>query len=265
MLQGIDICSGKIKVSIDNGKTWEPFGYQSDDTIDSVRYVMSTDNETGVDYDYTNYYNMSKEKQIQKAFNKLEGEECCNYCRYCGECNGLTLGPNGPIYPPCADPSENDYLDYKAFKRDYLEKFKEEINMNKVLELYTEREEKRIKDKYTKLREDKYNDIPVVKEYKELEEKTKQSYEELCNKYNNDTICCINRSGYNYESGYELDEEIMENIRESLVPDFNKEMEELHSKAKDIEALLSISGDKDYQLEVLKTYGLIDKKGIIVK
>ena len=143
--------------------------------------------------------------------------------------------------------------------------FEEEINMNKVLELYKEREEKRIKDKYTKSREDMYNDIPVVKEYKELEEKTKQSYEELCNKYNNDTICCINRSGYDYESGYELSEEIMENIRKSLVPDFNKEMEELYSKVKDIEALLSISDDKDYQLEVLKTYGLIDKKGVIVK
>lgn len=149
--------------------------------------------------------------------------------------------------------------------KNYSVEFEEEINMNKVLELYAEREEKRIKDKYTKLREDMYNDIPVVKEYNELEEKTKKSYEDLCNKYNNDTICCINRSGYNYESGYELDEEIMENIRESLAPDFNKELEELHSKTKDIEALLSISDDKDYQLEVLKTYGLIDKKGIIVK
>lgn len=203
---------------------------------------------------------------IREAFNKLEGEECCQYCKYCDECSGIVGGPNGPIYPACVDALyASCYLDYEAFERDYLGKFKEEINMNKVLELYKEREEKRIKDKYTKLREDKYNDIPIVKEYKELEEKIKHSYEELCNKYNNDTICCINRSGYDYESGYELSDEIMDNIRESLAPDFNKEKEELHSKVKDIEALLSISGDKDYQLEVLKTYGLIDKKGIIVK
>ena len=147
----------------------------------------------------------------------------------------------------------------------YLEEFKEEINMNKVLELYVEREEKRIKDKYTKLREDMYNDIPVVKEYKELEEKIKHSYEELCNKYNTEEVAYINRTGYGYESGYELSKNIMNDIDEKLAPDFNKEMEELHSKVKDIEALLSISNDKDYQLEVLKTYGLIDKKGIIVK
>ena len=110
-----------------------------------------------------------------------------------------------------------------------------------------------------------YNDNPVVKEYKELEEKTKQNYEELCNKYNSDTNSVIDRTGYSYESGYELSEGIGYNIDKKLAPDFNKEMEELHSKVKDIEALLSISDDKDYQLEVLKNYGLLDKKGNIVR
>lgn len=149
--------------------------------------------------------------------------------------------------------------------KNYSVEFEEEINMNKVLELYKEREEKRIKDKYNKLQEDMYNDIPVVKEFNELEEKTKQSYEELCNKYNGEQVDYINRTGYAYESGYELSTKIMSDIHGKVAPDFNKEMEELHSKVKDIEALLSISDDKDYQLEVLKTYGLIDKKGIIVK
>lgn len=147
----------------------------------------------------------------------------------------------------------------------YLEEFKEEINMNKVLELYAGREEKRIKDKYEKLKEDMYDDNLIVKDFNELEEKIKQSYEELCNKYNTEEVAYINRTGYGYESGYELSKNIMNDIDEKLAPDFNKEMEELHSKVKDIEALLSISNDKDYQLEVLKTYGLIDKKGIIVK
>lgn len=149
--------------------------------------------------------------------------------------------------------------------KDCLNKNEEEINMNKVLELYEEREEKRIKDKYIKLKDDMYNDNPVVNEFKELEEKTKQSYEELCDKYNNDTNNVINRTGYSYESGYELSKEIINNINEKLKPDFNKEMEELNDKIKDINALLSISDDKDYQLEVLKNYGLVDKKGNIVR
>ena len=47
--------------------------------------------------------------------------------------------------------------------KDYSVELEEEINMNKVLELYKEREEKRIRDKYNKLKEDMYNDVPVVK------------------------------------------------------------------------------------------------------
>lgn len=149
--------------------------------------------------------------------------------------------------------------------KNYSVEFEEEINMNKVLELYAEREEKRIKDKYSKLREDMYNDNLIVKDFKALEDTSKLAYDTLLKKYNTDGNTFITKTGYMYESGYKLSETIMENIRESLAPDFNKELEELHSKVKDIEALLSISGDKDYQLEVLKTYGLIDKKGIIVK
>ena len=149
--------------------------------------------------------------------------------------------------------------------KNYSVELEEEINMNKVLELYVEREEKRIRDKYNKLKEDIYNDVPVVKEFNELEEKTKQSYEELCNTYNTEEVHYINRTGYAYESGYELSTKIMSDIHEKLAPDFNKEMEELHDKVRDIEALLSISDDKDYQLEVLKNYGLLDKKGSIIR
>lgn len=149
--------------------------------------------------------------------------------------------------------------------KNYSVELEEEKNMNKVLELYVEREEKRLRDKYNKLKEDMYNDVPVVKEFNELEEKTKQSYEELCNKYNGEQVDYINRTGYVYESGYELSTNIMNDIHEKLAPDFIKEMEELHDKVRDIEALLSISDDKDYQLEVLKNYGLLDKKGSIIR
>ena len=149
--------------------------------------------------------------------------------------------------------------------KNYSVELEEEKNMNKVLELYKEREEKRIRDKYEKLKEDMYNDVPVVKEFNELEEKTKQSYEELCNKHNGEQVDYINRTGYVYESGYELSTKIMSDIHGKLAPDFNKEMEELHDKVRDIEALLSISDDKDYQLEVLKNYGLLDKKGSIIR
>lgn len=252
----INIANDGITLSMKVDGEYKPFVSCDDVGVrlrDYIAYVIDT---------------MNDETSIKKAFNELEGEECCPYCKYCDECSGIVGGPNGPIYPACADALDaSRYLDYEKFKRYYLGIFdkKEEINMNKVLELYKEREEKRIKDKYTKLKEDMYNDNPVVKEYKELEEKTKQSYEELAEKYNNDDFRCVIKSGYSYEPGYELHDGIMDNIDEKLAPDFNKEMDELHNKVRDIEALLTISDDKDYQLEVLKNYGLLDKKGNIVR
>ncbi len=134
--------------------------------------------------------------------------------------NGITWSNIGklttkPIELRFDDLSTEQDFDYESLHKyfDFINKsIKEEKNMNKVLGLYKEREEKRITDKYTKLREDMYNAVPVVKEFKELEEKTKQSYEELCNKYNTDTNRVINRTGYSYESGYELYEDIMGQI-----------------------------------------------------
>lgn len=32
-----------------------------------------------------------------------ERDQLCIVCKYYIDCHGLTQGPNGPIYPPCAD------------------------------------------------------------------------------------------------------------------------------------------------------------------
>ena len=49
------------------------------------------------------------------------------------------------------------------------------------------------------------------------------------------------------------------------VEEIAEEINTLNDKIKDINALISISDDKDYKLEVLKKYGLVDKKGNIVR
>lgn len=279
MMPKIDITGDGITLTMEVNGEYKPFvtysaagvqllGNIADRIFSSTDAAIRTDAETGVDYDYTNYYNMFKEKQIKKAFNELEGEECCPYCKYCDECSGIVGGPNGPIYPACADALDaSRYLDYEKFKRYYLGIFdkKEEINMNKVLELYKEREEKRIRDKYNQLEIDKYESEPIVVEFNEIEKNIKSAYDDLIKKYNVDGNELITKTGYEYESEFELSESIIANIRDILQPQFDAEITELHNKVKDIEALLSISDDKDYQLEVLKNYGLLDKKGNIVR
>ncbi len=40
---------------------------------------------------------------IKEIIDSLDGEELCRYCVYSTDCSkGVTGGPNGPIYPPCA-------------------------------------------------------------------------------------------------------------------------------------------------------------------
>lgn len=43
-------------------------------------------------------------------------EELCNYCKYSEDCSkGVSGGPSGPIYPPCADGCSEDYIDVEAY------------------------------------------------------------------------------------------------------------------------------------------------------
>lgn len=60
-----------------------------------------------------------------------ENGTLCLVCKYFSDCNGLTLGPNGPIYPPCSDYgttfesglyNENDIIsEYQDIKSEGLE------------------------------------------------------------------------------------------------------------------------------------------------
>lgn len=119
---GLDM--GKnITVIVDGGETWKELGkpiqLKVDDTdIAAVhKHILKMDGETTINCDCEKYYNMFKEQQIKKAFDELEGEDCCKYCRFHDECNGLSCGPNGPIYPRCADLNTNEYMNYELFKK----------------------------------------------------------------------------------------------------------------------------------------------------
>ena len=142
-------------------------------------------------------------------------------------------------------------------------KTKEEKDMNKVLELYVEREEKRLREWY-KLQEDtEYDNLDIVKEFKKVEEDYVKSMEELRNKYNTIDSCLIQKTGYVDMDMYGLSESIREEIHERLNDEYTKEMGKLSDMKNEIDALLSLSDDKDYQIEVLTKYNILDKKGMM--
>ena len=63
-------------------------------------------------------------KSIDDIAAELADEEICAYCNYSADCNcggGVIGGPNGPIYPPCADKDASTYFDMDAYLADQEE------------------------------------------------------------------------------------------------------------------------------------------------
>lgn len=49
-------------------------------------------------------------------------ERLCDACRYQhGYCAGFAMGPNGPLYPPCADKNPENYVDEDLLQEIYRE------------------------------------------------------------------------------------------------------------------------------------------------
>lgn len=133
---------------------------------------------------------------------------------------------------------------------------------NKVLELWYTRNHNSIIDEYDK-KEMEFNESKeLVIKYKEIIENFEKELEELYNceenieknyiKDNN-----LSESMYKYKINYDkLNDEFLENY----VAERDEKLHELNELRKEINAQLSLSSELDYQIEVLTTYGILDKK-----
>ena len=135
------------------------------------------------------------------------------------------------------------------------------MERNKVLDLYVDRKREEIRKKYEDIVEKEYNELPEIREYNEINNEFNAKIDELVERSNTLEKKIFCRSGYatnhyRYDINYDLRDEIEKKHRD----DFEKEMDALDYMANEINALLSMSDDKDYQIEVLKNYGILDKK-----
>lgn len=56
---------------------------------------------------------------VREIIASLDSEELCKYCSYNADCDGgVHGGPNGPIYPPCADGLRESDFDLDAYLED---------------------------------------------------------------------------------------------------------------------------------------------------
>lgn len=134
----------------------------------------------------------------------------------------------------------------------------EENMENKILDLYYRRTREKICKEYDEKIKKEYEELPVVKEYNEVVKTFEATLAEMADRYNTEDIKMLRKSGYSPEYTYELC--INETIGTKLEENRQNELKELELFKQEVEAQLSLSNDKDYQIEVLKTYGILDKK-----
>lgn len=192
-------------------------------------------------------------------------------------CDGLKYSSDGgKTWEALGKPTKLkvDYADYSlSFTglimehaiEDCLKKIKEEENMNKVLELYYERKLDKLKKFYLDLEKQEYDKVEVVKEFNAINDEYTDKMEELRNKYNTSDKQFVVKTGYKDDNRYELSYTIKEDIHTELFKQYEVAKKEILEEKATIEAILSLSEDKDYQVEVLKNYGILDKKGMMVE
>lgn len=141
----------------------------------------------------------------------------------------------------------------------------EEKDMNKVLELYKERKVKEIIKKYKELVEKELESNTFINKYNTLVADFKKNLEDLEveeQKENAGKFRVLVRTGYDMELPIEINDDYRCYIvSKPFDIEKDKEMHNLYSTIDEINAMLSMSDDKDYQIEVLQRYGIIDKKG----
>lgn len=158
------------------------------------------------------------------------------------------------------DMAKEDFKEGIQITGDSVEydKVKEEENMerNRVLDLYVERKRKELKEEYENNYMEEYNNLPVVKEYNEIVGNFEAQLAELSTR----ELASVEYLGYKNDYGYVLNHKLLQDIRDKHYEILKDKMNDVDDMANEVQALLSLSDDKDYQIEVLVNYGILDKK-----
>lgn len=138
----------------------------------------------------------------------------------------------------------------------------EKKDMNKLLELYCERAERRVENDYDEIVEEERNENPFVKEYNalinEFEAKMDDLYKREMDENGNHHVFMNNAYKYTYPFSIDITftNENIKHYKEAK----ETELQDLDDFKQEVSAKLSLSDDLDYTLKVLKEYGIINKK-----
>lgn len=159
----------------------------------------------------------------------------------------------------------DDSVDCVRFFSDkWLEKpeTKEEKEMNKVLELWYDRKRNKIIEKYDDLEwEFRNNHYGSVASFNELVEKFNNDLEELYKFDKATEQFALKENAPSNVIKYCVDnDKIKEEFEHEYFSQRNEELKELEELKEEVDAQLSLSKDLEYQQDVLKRYGIIDRR-----
>lgn len=146
-----------------------------------------------------------------------------------------------------------------------LEKKMEEKEMkNEVLELWYKRENAKLKSEFKSEIEKYVNEHPIVVKYKEIVSEFTDSMTALLAEYaDSEDFNLVSSLSYSVLDDVDL-HDIEKKLQDMYLKDNVAEHEKMLSKLQDtyetIKAMLSLSDDLEYQLDVLSKYKVIDKK-----
>lgn len=143
--------------------------------------------------------------------------------------------------------------------------FKEELIMNnKVLQLYKYREEERLKKIFEEECKKAKNADKYIEEYNTLVEGFKTSLSELRDRANRESLQKVFAyGGYELDVPYVVHPEYLEEVMADSKNKYENDLKSLRELVNEIDAVLSLSDDKEYQLQVLKNYDILDKNGVM--
>ena len=131
--------------------------------------------------------------------------------------------------------------------------FKEE-NIMKILDIYEEKQTKLIEKKYDKQIEELEEDDRLRVYFKQVEETVREMLE-----LTEDEICTVSLN----TPVISLTKETIAK-REEIVKLIREEKAELKNKIKEIQALLELAPNYEEKIQILRDYGIIDKKKNII-
>lgn len=160
-------------------------------------------------------------------------------------------------------------FDNCKIQTDFCEKYikgiwenKEEKDMNKVVNLWYERNRDKIVDKYKEKEIEFYNNkYSIVESFNELVDTFNNNLEDLykLDKATEQFVLKENAPTNVVKYCIDLDK-LKEEFEVEYLIKRNEELKEIEDIRLEVEAQLSLSDDLEYQTKILRRYGIIDKK-----